>query len=185
MSMRNTYHSFGTIAKGFHWIMVLGFIALYVIGFYMTGLPLGPEMFEQIAIHKSIGILVLGLAVLRLIWRFINPTPDLPKDMPVHERLGAHFSHIALYAVMLIMPISGWAMSSAANFPVSVFGWFTLPALIEPSKAALENLKTFHGIMAWAILGLIALHVAAALKHHFINKDDVLTRMLPFHKGDQ
>lgn len=185
MSLRNTYTSFGSIAKTFHWVMVLGFIALYGLGFYMDGLPLGPKLFEIIGIHKSIGIVVLGLAVLRLIWRFTNPTPDLPDTMPAHERLGAHVSHIALYGVMLVMPLSGWAMSSAANFPVSVFGWFTLPNMIEPSKTALENLKAFHGIMAWVILGLLALHVAAALKHHIVDKDDVLTRMLPMHKGKE
>lgn len=180
MSLRNTKNTFGSIAKGFHWIMVLGFIALYVIGFYMTGLPLGPEMFEKIALHKSIGILVLGLALFRLVWRFTNQNPELPIDMPAHERIGAHLSHIALYGVMIVMPLSGWAMSSAANYPVSVFGWFTLPNIMDPSKDAVEFLKSFHGIMAWAILALIALHVLAALKHHFINKDNVLTRMIPF-----
>jgi cytochrome b561 len=183
MSMRNTYKTFGSIAKGIHWIMVLGFIALYVIGYYMTSLPLGPEMFEKIGIHKSIGFIVLVLAVLRLAWRLINPTPDLPDEMPPMERLGAHLSHIALYAVMIVMPLSGWAMSSAANFPISVFGWFTLPSIMAPSKPAVEFLKEFHEVMAVCILVLLAVHVAAALKHHFINKDDVLTRILPFHKG--
>jgi len=106
MSVRNTNTTYGSIAKAFHWIMFLGFVALFVIGFYMTGLPLGPELFEKIALHKSIGIVVLGLALLRLAWRFINPSPELPDGMPAHERIGAHFSHIALYGVMLIMPLS-------------------------------------------------------------------------------
>ncbi|NVK19437.1 MAG: YceI family protein [Methylocystaceae bacterium] len=180
MMLRNTEDTFGCIAKGFHWIMVLGFIALYVIGFYMTGLPLGPDMFEQIALHKSIGMIVLGLSVLRLVWRFTNPNPKLPSGMPTHERIGSYVSHIALYGVMIVMPLSGWAMSSAANYPVSIFGWVTMANIMDPSKEAVEFLKSFHGLMAWVILALIAVHVLAALKHHFINKDNVLTRMLPF-----
>ncbi|WP_417793864.1 cytochrome b [Terasakiella pusilla] len=184
MSLRNTKTAFGRVAKFFHWSMVFGFIALYVIGFTMTDLPIGPEMFERIALHKSIGIGVLALAVMRLIWRFSNPNPALPDTMASSERWGAHFSHIALYTVMMVMPLSGWAMSSAANYPVSVFGWFTLPNILAPSKAAVDFLKEFHGLLAWGILGLLALHVLAALKHHYINKDNVLTRMLPFYKGN-
>ncbi|WP_417783608.1 cytochrome b [Terasakiella pusilla] len=184
MSLRNTKTAFGRVAKFFHWSMVFGFIALYVIGFTMTDLPIGPEMFERIALHKSIGIGVLALAVVRLIWRFSNPNPALPDTMAPSERWGAHFSHIALYIAMMVMPLSGWAMSSAANYPVSVFGWFTLPNILAPSKAAVDSLKEFHGLLAWGILGLLALHVLAALKHHYINKDNVLTRMLPFYKGN-
>ncbi|SCA55523.1 Cytochrome B561 [Candidatus Terasakiella magnetica] len=184
MSLRNTYTSYGWLAKGFHWVVFLGFVALYGIGFYMGTLPVGPDLFAKIGLHKSIGIIVLALAVFRLVWRFINPSPDLPEGMKWYERLGAHGVHIALYGAMLIMPISGWAMSNAANFPVSVFGWFTLPNMIEPSKAAVENLKAFHGTMAWVVLGVIVLHVAAALKHHFINKDNVFSRMMPFSKED-
>ncbi|WP_419799131.1 MAG: cytochrome b/b6 domain-containing protein [Terasakiella sp.] len=178
MSLRNSSTSYGWIAKFFHWSMVLGFLIMFPLGYYMTGLPLGPDMFEKIALHKSIGAIVLFLAVLRLAWRVINPTPELPVEMTWFERLGAHGVHIALYGVMFVMPLSGWAMSSAANFPLSVFGWFTLPALMEPSKEAVDFLKDFHEVMAVLILVLIALHVGAALKHHFINRDDVLKRML-------
>jgi len=178
MSLRNSSTSYGWIAKLFHWNMVLGFLIMFPLGYYMTGLPLGPDMFEKIALHKSIGILVLFLAVLRLAWRLINPTPELPLEMTWFERLGAHGVHMALYGVMFIMPLSGWAMSSAANFPLSVFGWFTLPALMAPSKEAVDFLKAFHEVMAILILVLIALHVGAALKHHFVNRDDVLKRMM-------
>ncbi|NVJ90186.1 MAG: cytochrome b [Methylocystaceae bacterium] len=184
MAIRNTPEVYGSVSKTFHWLIFIGFIALYAIGFYMTSLPLGPEMFEKIVLHKSIGIVVLGLVVLRLLWRFFNPAPVLPDNMPPIERLGAHVSHIALYSIMIVMPLSGWAMSSAANFPISVFGWFTLPSLMAPSKPAVEFLKEFHEVMAWVILFLLTIHIAAALKHHFINKDNVLKRILPFHKGE-
>ncbi|GGF65511.1 hypothetical protein GCM10011332_19460 [Terasakiella brassicae] len=178
MSLRNSSTSYGWIAKLFHCSMVLSFLIMFPLGYYMTGLPLGPDMFEKIALHKSIGVIVLFLAVLRLAWRLINPTPELPIEMAWYERLGAHGVHIALYGVMFVMPLSGWAMSSAANFPLSVFGWFTLPALMEPSKEAVDFLKAFHEVMAVLILVLITLHIGAALKHHFINRDDVLKRML-------
>jgi cytochrome b561 len=160
--------------------MVLCFLIMFALGYYMTGLPIGPDMFEKIALHKSIGVIVLFLAVLRLAWRFINPAPQLPGSMAWYERLGAHGVHLALYLVMFAMPLSGWAMSSAANFPLSVFGWFTLPALMKPSKEAVDLLKNVHEMMAVGILVLIGLHIAAALKHHFIDRDDILKRMFVF-----
>jgi len=178
MSMRNSPTSYGWIAKTLHWGMAVGFLIMFALGFYMTGLPLGPDMFEKIALHKSIGVVILFLAVLRLAWRLFNPTPRFPDAMAWYERLGAHATHIGLYALMFAMPLSGWAMSSAANFPVSVFGWFTLPALMEPNKEMVDTLKSVHAIFGYVILAVLALHVLAALKHHFWNRDDVLKRML-------
>lgn len=183
MSLRNTAHRYGRIAKILHWGMVLAFVAVYGVAIYMSFLPFGPALFETITLHKSIGLLILGLALLRIVWRLFNAPPPLPEAMPIHEKAIAHAAHFALYAVMIGMPLTGWAMSSAANFPASFFGLFTLPAIMEPSKEAVDLLKAVHWYAAWGIGALILAHIGAALKHHFINRDTVLTRMLPFGKG--
>jgi len=183
MPLRNNDKSYGSVAKLLHWSMFLAFAAVYAIAIYMSYLPMGPSLFETITLHKSIGLLIMGLALVRIGWRLFNKSPALPADMPMHERFIAHAAHLALYAIMIGMPLSGWAMSSAANFPASFFGLFTLPSIMTPSKEAVDLLKAIHWYAAWGIGALILAHVGAALKHHFINRDTVLSRMLPFHKG--
>lgn len=179
MQLKNSSERYGAIARIFHWVMALAIFGMLAVGFIMTDLPMNPDKFRVYGIHKSVGALILIAALLRLLWRLINLVPPLPAHMPLWERLGAHGSHIALYILLFIMPLSGWLMSSAAGFPVSVFGWFTLPNLIAPDKALQELLVEVHELLAFAIIGLVTLHAAAALKHHFIDKDNVLRRMLP------
>jgi cytochrome b561 len=120
------------------------------------------------------------LAVLRLTWRWLNPTPALPDTLKPHERFLARFTHAALYVLIFIMPLSGWMMSSARNFPVSWFGLFQLPDLVGQDKRLYDTLHETHETLATALIVIAALHVLAALKHHFFLKDDVLRRMLPF-----
>ena len=180
MLLRNSHEKYGAIAKCFHWVMALAILAMLVIGFKMTDLPISPDKFRIYGIHKSIGALILITAFLRLFWRFINIVPELPADMPTWQKLGAHGSHVALYIVMFVMPLSGWLMSSAAGFPVSVFGWFLLPNLIAPDSGLRPIFGFAHEVLAFVIIGLVSLHILAALKHHFIDKDNILRRMLPF-----
>jgi cytochrome b561 len=145
----------------------------------MEEMGLSPTKIALIGWHKSFGITVLIITLLRFGWRVINIIPPLPGAMTPWQRLLAHLSHLGLYALLLLMPLTGWLMSSAKGIPVSVFGWFILPQLITPDKILGEFLEELHELFAWGLLGLIALHTSAALLHHFYYKDTVLMRMLP------
>lgn len=179
MIWRNTMTRYGAVAQGFHWLVALLVIALLAVGLYMTGLKPGPDMFKIYAFHKSVGITVLVFAVLRLVWRLSNPHPQA---LPTHqqwEKFLAKLVHVFLYFAIIGMPLSGWIMSSAKGFPVSVFGWFTLPDLVGPSKDIGKLANEFHELIAYALIAAIVLHVAGAMKHHIIDKDSTLRRMLP------
>lgn len=181
MPLKNTATKYGAIAQLFHWIIVVLIVTQYVLAQRADSLPRGPALLQTIALHKSIGITILGLAVLRLIWRWLNPVPPMPASSPRWQHLAARLSHIALHALLFLMPLFGWLMSSARNFPVSWFGIVTLPDLIGPSERAYEFFHEGHEILAQVLFVVALVHIAAALKHHFIDRDDVLTRMLPWN----
>ncbi len=179
MQVLNDERRYGAVAQGLHWLIAALIVVMFGLGWYMTGLPLGPDKIKIYNLHKSIGVLILGLAVLRLVWRLISRPPPLPAEMPDWERAAARTSHALLYLLLFAQPLIGIAHSGAANFPVVVFGSFTLPALVGPDEALKKLLGAAHFWTSWAILGLVCLHVAAALRHHLVVKDDVLRRMLP------
>jgi cytochrome b561 len=169
-----------------HWVMALGITALTVMGLAMTHLKLEPmQLFRLYQLHKSIGITVFLAAFLRLAWRLSHRPPDLPQAMPTVERAAAAGGHLLLY-LMFAMPVTGWALVSvsALNIPTVLYGilpWPDLP-LIPPldDKAPVEALlKRVHAYGAFSLIALVAVHTAAALRHHFIIRDDVLRRMLP------
>jgi cytochrome b561 len=145
-------------------------------------LPLGMKKLAMLARHKSVGITILGLAIVRLLWRWLNPTPSLPDTLKPYERTLASLTHAALYILLFAMPLSGWMMSSARGFPVSWFGFIQLPDLVPKNKPLYDAMLETHETLAWALFTIVALHVLAALKHHFMLKDNVLRRMLPFTK---
>lgn len=176
ISDTSAYHP---ISKMLHWLVALLVFGLLGVGLYMSDLELSPEKLKLYGLHKAFGAVVLGLMVVRLIWRFIAPPPALPDTMPHWQRKASHLAHFALYALLFAMPISGWLMSSAAGFPVSFFGWFTLPDLVPANPQMKELYNEAHEICANLLMLLIGLHIAAALKHHFVDKDGVLRRMLP------
>jgi cytochrome b561 len=180
MPIRNTTARWGAIAQSFHWIIVALVITQFVLANQYNHLPLSMAKLAVIARHKSVGITIFGLAVLRLAWRLMNPTPPLPNTLKPYERVLAHITHFALYAIILVMPITGWIMSSARNFPVSWFSLVQLPDLVGQNRALYDALHTTHEVLAVTLLGVATLHVLAALKHHFFLKDDTLKRMLPF-----
>lgn len=178
MGLKNTSQQYGAVAQLFHWTI----LALIICQFYLADKAEDLSMLKKIGVlatHKSVGMTVFALAVLRLLWRFANPVPALPTGTPAWQRMGAHVSHWGLYALILVTPLVGWMMSSARNYSVSYFGWFTLPNLVGPDKALYELLHVTHEWLANAIFALAVLHAAAALKHHFIDRDNVLRRMLP------
>lgn len=179
MQWRNTDARYGAVSKLFHWVMALGIIGMLGVGLYMTDLPMSPDKFEIYGLHKAIGAVILFLAVLRVLWRFTAHVPALPSDMPRWQVWGAHLSHLALYGFLFAMPVTGWLMSSAAGFPVSVFGLFTLPNLVAPNDELRVLFATAHEWLAFGLMALIAAHLGAALEHHFLRRDNILRRMLP------
>lgn len=180
MQIRNSLRQWGAVTKTLHWVIVVLIIVQYTLAELAEDLPLGLQKFTTLARHKSIGLTIFGLVVIRLLWRWANPTPPLPDTLKRWERGLAHASHFTLYALLFAMPITGWLMSSAANFPVSWFNVFTLPDLVAPDRELQHTLHEVHENLFRFLVAVAVLHVAAALKHHFVLKDDVLKRMLPF-----
>jgi len=180
MNLRNTEHRYGALAQLLHWSIVALVIVQFVLAEIADDLPTGLEKLATLARHKSVGITILGLAALRLLWRLTNPTPTLAPSTPAWQRVAARASHVGLYALLLLQPLTGWLMSSAKNYPVSWFGIVTLPDLVAPSESLFETMEEVHEFGATALAALAIVHAAAALKHHFIDRDDVLRRMLPW-----
>lgn len=179
MQLKNDESRYGVVAQLFHWTVVVLIIVQYVLANIAGDLPLGAAKVAVLARHKSFGITILALALLRLVWRWFNTVPAEPLDIPRWQRIAARVSHVALYALLIVTPIAGWLMSSARNFPVSWFGLVTLPDFIAPSRPAYDFLHEVHEFLAITLFCVALLHIAAALKHHFVDRDNVLRRMLP------
>lgn len=179
MPARNSKNAYGYVAIALHWLLGLAIIGMLILGLYMEGLSLTPGKLNLYGIHKSIGSLILIAVAARLLWRLANPTPELPAHMSRAERWLVHLGHLGLYFCMFAMPMSGWLMSSAAGFPVSVFGWVTLPDLVEKGHEWRQYFGLAHTYVSYLMIGLIGAHFIAALLHHFVHKDNVLSRMLP------
>lgn len=163
-----------------HWLVALGLIGTFALGFYMEGLPFSPSKLQLYSWHKWAGITLLLLAGLRLAWRMSHRAPEFPQAMGPVARLAAHAGHWLLYALMLAIPFSGWLMSSAQGVPVMWFGVLPLPDLVSRDAALGALLKDAHVILNYTLLVAVIGHVVAALGHHFIKKDSVMARMLPF-----
>ena len=181
MTLRNSTRHWGAVAQLLHWLIVVLIIAQVTLAALADEVPPGMRKLTLLARHKSVGITILMLAIVRLLWRWLNPTPDLPPTLKPYERRLAQFTHAMLYILLFAMPLSGWMMSSARGFPVSWFGFFQLPDLVPKSKPLYEALLTTHATLACVLGAVVLLHVAGALKHHFVLRDHVLRRMLPFY----
>ncbi|MBS0580220.1 MAG: cytochrome b [Proteobacteria bacterium] len=184
MSIRNTTRRWGVIAQLLHWVILVLIIAQFVLAIMADDLPNNMKKLVLLSRHKSIGLTVFALALVRLGWRWGNATPPLPSTLKPYERLLARGTHALLYVLLLVVPFTGWIMSSAHGFPVSWFGVFQLPDLVAKNHDLSEVLEETHETLAWTLAALVALHAGAALKHHFILKDDVLRRMLPSSKPE-
>lgn len=177
MPLKNMSERFGLIAKSFHWVMAVFILGLLTVGYVMAGLAVSPDKIKLVYLHKSFGILVLMLAVGRLAWRYVSPRPARdPRIKPWEDRL-ATIVHGLLYVVLFAMPLSGWIMSSAGDYPASFFGLFTLPEIVPKNAALMMTAGNIHSALAVIILVLLALHFAGAAKHHVIDGDDTLRRM--------
>ena len=178
--LRNTPSSYGSVAKLLHWSIVVLIITQLVLGISADDLPNGLRKLELLAWHKSFGMLILMLALVRLAWRYANPRPVPPADMPRWQRLAAVGTHRLLYALILLQPLTGWLMSSYKNYPVSFFGLFQWPDLVAPDAGMHELFEEVHEWLARLLVTVAIIHASAALYHHFGRRDDVLRRMLPF-----
>ncbi|HZW26415.1 MAG TPA: cytochrome b [Gallionella sp.] len=167
-------------AIGLHWLIALLIFAAFPLGVYMHDLPLSPNKLKLYSYHKWMGITVLMLAAVRVSWRATHRPPPLPATMPAWEKFAAQSVHILLYVLLFAIPLSGWLMSSAKGFQTVWFGVLPLPDLIGKDKELGKLLEEVHESLNFALLGLVVAHVAGALKHHFIERDDILARMLPF-----
>ena len=179
MPIRNSALRYGYVAQTLHWVVVGLLIVQVTLGKIADGLPLGLDKLAVLARHKSFGITILGLAVIRLAWRWIDRPPPMP-SMPRWQHLAANLNHWALYALLFAMPLSGWMMSSASNYPVSWFGLVQLPDLVAPDRSVKEWFEDIHESLATVLIALALLHTAAALKHQFFDRDGLLFRMLPW-----
>ena len=178
--LRNTPSSYGSVAKLLHWSIVILIITQLVLGVSADDLPNGLRKLQLLAWHKSFGMLILMLALVRLAWRYANPRPVPPADMPRWQRLAAVGTHRLLYALILLQPLTGWLMSSYKNYPVSFFGLFQWPDLVAPDARLHELFEEVHEWLARALVTVAIVHASAALYHHFGRRDNVLRRMLPF-----
>ena len=172
-------------AIAFHWILAALIIFNLGFGLYTVGLPLSPQKLKLFSWHKWVGVTVLILASARLLWRMTHPAPPLPAHMKPWERRLAHAAHVLLYVLFFAAPLTGWLFSSAAGFQTVYLGMLPIPDLLSKDKALADVLKLMHRWINYTMATVIALHAAAALKHHFIDRDDVLTRMLPLLKRTQ
>lgn len=179
--MRNTSTRWGAIAKALHWLTGAMILLLLAHGWWMVALAPRAERFGHYAWHASVGYALAALMVLRLLWRWANAVPRLPAAMPAPLRLAARFGHAALYAVTLAAAVSGWALAGTFRraLDTTLFGWVRVPALVASSDRALhEQLESLHSQLAWALLILIAVHLAGSW-YHWRRNDHVLQRMLP------
>jgi cytochrome b561 len=177
--LRNDALRYGALAQALHWTMAGLIFSMFGLGWYMEGLPLGPEAFTLYNLHKSLGLLALLLLAGRALWRVISPPPPLPPEMSTPERRAAQISHGLLYALLLVQPASGLVMAFASGFPTIVFGLFSLPSPIAANNGLKDAFVIVHFASSFALAAVIALHVAAALRHHLVLGNDVLRRMLP------
>jgi cytochrome b561 len=176
--------SYDHTAVRLHWLVALLILATFPLGYYMADLPLSPWKLRLYSWHKWIGVTVFLLAVARVAWRAAHPAPAWPASMKPWETRLAAAAHALLYVLMLAVPLSGWLMSSAAGFKVVYLGLVPLPDLVGKDKALADFLDWVHQYLTAVLGGLVLLHVAAALKHRFVDRDGTLARMIPFLQGE-
>lgn len=178
MELRNTERSWGAPARWLHWLTAALILVQIPLGVMAVNWRLSPTKLELFLWHKSLGLLLLLLVLARVGLRLAGPTPRLPPDMSGWERGAARASHFLLYALMLALPLSGWVINSAANVPLRVFGLFPLPDITPPNEALADAAERVHAGLVIALVLLLVAHVAAALRHHYGRRNDVLVRML-------
>jgi cytochrome b561 len=169
---------YSSTAIALHWLLAVALAASFGVGVFMSDLAASPLKLRLFNAHKWAGISILALSAVRLVWRLTHrPPPDAA--MPGWQRTAEHVTHRLLYGLFFAVPLVGWAYSSAAGFPVVLFGVLPLPDFVPADKALAQLIKPWHGNLAWALAALVLLHVAAAIKHQVVDLDGLLGRMWP------
>jgi cytochrome b561 len=171
---------YGATAIALHWVAAVLIIGNLAFGLYMVDLPLSPAKLRYYSWHKWAGVTIFLLSAARVLWRVAHPAPALPASMPAWQRTAANASHHLLYVLFFAAPLTGWLFSSAAGFQTVYFGVVPIPDLLAKDKELADALKLVHRYVNYSLAALVVVHAAAALKHHLVDGDDVLARMLPF-----
>lgn len=173
-----TSSRYSGVAIALHWLLALMIAGAFGVGLYMADLAPSLAKLKLYNWHKWAGVTILALSVLRLVWRITHrPPADVPA--PRWQQVAAHGTHHLLYLLFFAVPLVGWAYSSAKGFPIVWFGVLPLPDFVPKDEALAELIKPWHEALAWLMAVLVVMHVAAALKHHFIDRDGLLDRMRP------
>ena len=181
----NTRNAYGMVAQALHWLVVAGISAQFVWAWRIDRTDSIRAEFALVNQHKSIGMTILGLVIVRLLWRAFNRPPPFPASMSAWERLAATTAHWLLYGLILLMPLSGWLYTSAAGFGPEFFGLVEIPALVDQSERLEKVFGGLHEWLSYCIVALVSVHVLAALRHQFVLKDGLLRRMLPLWKRER
>lgn len=176
MSRSHSAERFPLLSRVLHWSMAVLVLAMLFIGIGMVSTT-SPRYYTLLSIHRTIGIAILVLVAIRLVNRLVNPPPPLPRDLPTWQALMAKASHLVLYALMIALPLVGWAMLSAGGYPIVIFGAIDLPAILPHDIAVFAVLRTIHTVLAFALFATFLAHLGAALFHGFIRRDGVLRSM--------
>ncbi|MGV0952843.1 MAG: cytochrome b [Fluviibacter sp.] len=184
MSINNTNSNvrYTAPAIALHWLMAWLIIAVYFLGLSIDALPVGPDRIQVVGWHKWLGVTIAFLWGFRVLWRAGHRPPALPASSPAWQNAASHLVHVALYLLMIAIPVSGWLMSSAKGYTTNFFGLFDLPNLLMKDKELGHTLKEVHEVLANSLMALVGLHIAAALKHQLVDKDNLLGRMRPARK---
>ena len=169
-------------AIALHWVAGTFIVGNLAFGLYMVDLPLSPAKLKYYSWHKWAGVTIFLLSAARLLWRLAHPAPPLPETMPAWQRAAANASHHLLYLLFFAAPLTGWLFSSAAGFQTVYFSVLPIPDLLGKDKELADVLKLVHRFANYTLAALVVVHAAAAIKHHVVDGDDVLVRMLPFLK---
>lgn len=179
MRLRNSNEDYGWISIALHWITALAIFALFALGLWMTDLGYAHPWYNRAPdIHQSVGVLLIALIAARLLWRWTNPTPAFEPGMPAWEIVAARGAHWAMYGLIVIVLLSGYLIPTADGSWLSVFDWFSTPPVVLGIERQADRAGWIHYWGAWALIGLAAVHTLAALKHHFIERDRTLKKML-------
>lgn len=180
---RNTADNWGAVTRALHWLIAALILVQFVIGSIAEDMKLTPTKLDLFVWHKSIGVTVLVLAVLRLAWRLGNAPPAPPAGTPRWEHVLASLGHWALYALIFIVPLSGWLISDASRVPFKAFFLVPMPDFIATDRTLQEAAEDAHETLVMTLLVVVILHIGAALRHHFLLRNDVLRRMLTGRRG--
>ena len=167
-------------AIALHWLIFVLIACGFALAVYMVDLPLSPQKLKYFSWHKWIGVTIFMLALARVAWRLTHGAPALPPSMPAWQQRVAAATHVLLFVLIVVIPLTGWLYSSAAGVPTVYLGLLQLPDLVARDKALADQLRLVHVSLNYIMLALVVVHAAAALKHHLVDRDDVLRRMLPF-----